>query len=85
MGTWERRNTGGSLPPPHNSIGISCWRRSLKIQREIKREVFTHTYICSQNGTLKSKSDKIMCFLRFSILGEKIGIISTTNCRIIIN
>ncbi len=40
MGTWERRNIARS-PPLHNSLGIFCWGRSLKIQREIKREVFT--------------------------------------------
>jgi hypothetical protein len=40
MGTWEHRNIAGS-PPLHNSLGIFCWGRSLKIQREIKREVFT--------------------------------------------
>jgi hypothetical protein len=38
MGTWERKNIAGS-PPLHNSIGIFCRGRSLKIQREIKREV----------------------------------------------
>jgi len=40
LGTWERRNIAGS-PPPHNSLGIFCWWRSLKIQREIKGEVFS--------------------------------------------
>jgi hypothetical protein len=40
MGTWECKNITGS-PPPCNSLGIFCWGRSLKIQREIKREVFT--------------------------------------------
>jgi len=28
------------FPPPHNSLGILCWGRSLKIQREKKRKVF---------------------------------------------
>jgi len=40
MGTWEHRNIVGSSPP-YNSLGIFCWGRSLKIQKEIKREVFT--------------------------------------------
>ncbi len=39
MGTWEHRNIMGS-PRMHNSLGIFCWERSLKIQREIKRKVF---------------------------------------------
>jgi hypothetical protein len=39
MGTWEHRNIAGS-PSLHNSLGIFCWGRSLKIQREIEREVF---------------------------------------------
>ncbi len=34
MGTWECRNIVGSPPPPHNSLGIFCWGRSLKIQKE---------------------------------------------------
>jgi hypothetical protein len=46
MGTWERRNIAGS-PPPHNSLGIFCWGRSFKIQREMKREVFLHINKCS--------------------------------------
>ncbi len=37
---WEHRNIGGS-PPLHNSLGIFCWGRSLKIQKEIKRDVYT--------------------------------------------
>ncbi len=41
IGTWERRDIAGSHPL-HNSLGIFCWRRSLKIQREIKREVLTY-------------------------------------------
>jgi hypothetical protein len=36
--SWEHKNITGS-PPLHNSIGIFCWGRSLKIQRVIKREV----------------------------------------------
>jgi hypothetical protein len=39
MGTWEHRNIVGS-PSPHNSLGMFCWGRSPKIQREIKRKVF---------------------------------------------
>jgi hypothetical protein len=35
MGTWEHRNIGGS------SVWVAGGGRSLKIQREIKREVFT--------------------------------------------
>jgi hypothetical protein len=31
----------------HNSLGIFCWGRSLKIQREIKREVLTGVKILS--------------------------------------
>jgi len=43
MGTWEHRNKKWFSPPPlHNSPGIFCWGRSLKIQKEIKREVFTN-------------------------------------------
>jgi hypothetical protein len=37
MGTWEHKNIARSPP-----LGIFCWGRSLKIQREIKREVFTY-------------------------------------------
>ncbi len=36
----EHRNVRGSSSSPHNSLGIFCWGRSLKVQREIKREVF---------------------------------------------
>jgi hypothetical protein len=42
MGTWECGNIARSVPP-HNSIGIFCWGKSLKMQRKIKREVFTYT------------------------------------------
>jgi len=41
MGTWERRDIAGS-PPLHSSLGIFCWGRSLKIQRDTKREVLTY-------------------------------------------
>jgi hypothetical protein len=37
---WEHRNIGGSVRW-HNSLGIFYRWTSLKIQREIKREVFT--------------------------------------------
>jgi hypothetical protein len=30
-------------PPLHNSLGIFWWGRSLKIQREIKREIKRHS------------------------------------------
>jgi len=39
MGTYKYR---GIFP---KSLGIFCWRRSLKIQREIRREVFSYIYI----------------------------------------
>ncbi len=39
-GTWECSGNIEGISPPHNSLGIFCWGRSLKIQREIKREVF---------------------------------------------
>ncbi len=47
MGTWEHRNIAGSPPPPHNSLGIFCRGRSLKIQRQIKREVFMIYSLCA--------------------------------------
>ncbi len=39
MRTWEHRNIAWS-PPLRDSQVIFCWGRNLKIQREIKREVF---------------------------------------------
>jgi len=39
METSECRNIAG-ISPQHNSLGIFCWGRFLKIQREIKWEVF---------------------------------------------
>jgi hypothetical protein len=40
-GTWEHINIGG-CPSLHNSLGIFCWGRSLKIQkRNIKRDFYT--------------------------------------------
>jgi hypothetical protein len=39
MGTQEHKKIRGS-PPSHNSLRIFCWGRSVKIRREIKREVF---------------------------------------------
>jgi hypothetical protein len=41
LGTREHKNIARS-PPPLNSLGIFFLGRSLKIQREIKREVFTY-------------------------------------------
>jgi hypothetical protein len=38
MGTWECMKLGEL--PWHNTLGVLCWGRSLKIQVEIKREVF---------------------------------------------
>ncbi len=52
---WEHRNIGGS-PPSHNSLGIFCWGRSLKMQREVKREVLTcswkFVYTWSHNSSM---------------------------------
>jgi hypothetical protein len=50
MGTWEHRN----IVDLHNSLGIFCWGRSLKIQREIKRERFLRFSKCGP-ATVKEK------------------------------
>jgi hypothetical protein len=42
MGTWEHKNIARSPPTPNTPWGSSAGGRSLKIQREIKREVFTY-------------------------------------------
>jgi hypothetical protein len=39
MGTCK---TGGV--PHRNTLGLFCWRRSLKIHVEMKRELFTYSY-----------------------------------------
>jgi hypothetical protein len=36
VGTYK---IGGA--PPHNALGLFFWTRSLKIHKEIKRELFT--------------------------------------------
>jgi hypothetical protein len=38
MGTWEHGNMGEL--PQHNTLGLFCWGRSLKIHIETKRELF---------------------------------------------
>jgi hypothetical protein len=45
----ESQNMTGSPPEPHNSLGIfcCCCARTVKIQREIKREV----YMLQESGT----------------------------------
>jgi hypothetical protein len=38
MGTWEHIKLGKL--PQHNALGFFCWRISLKIHKEVKRELF---------------------------------------------